>query len=112
MKTFKNLCAQGDVFFRRISELPENAVRVEPQNGKCIIAHSETGHNHVMSGDTVEMYSLPDDIMKCLLVVNEPTSLDHERSYDTHEPILFSPGVYEVRRQREHTPEGFRRVAD
>ena len=112
MKTFKNVCAQGDVFFRRISELPENAVRVEPENGKHIVAHSETSHHHTMSGDTVEMYILPDDIMKCLLVVNEPTSLDHERSYDTHEPILFSPGTYEVIRQREYSPEGFRRVAD
>lgn len=112
MKTFKNLCAQGDVFFRRISELPENAVRVEPENGKTVVAHSETLHNHVLDATHTEMYSLPDDIMKCLLVVHEPTPLVHERSYDTHEPILFAPGTYEVIRQREHTPEGFRRVAD
>jgi hypothetical protein len=28
------------------------------------------------------------------------------------ESIMFEPGVYEVRRQREYVPEGFRRVED
>jgi hypothetical protein len=31
---------------------------------------------------------------------------------DRRPSILFAPGVYHVRRQREYTPEGFRRVED
>jgi hypothetical protein len=112
MKTFNNICAQGDILIRRIAELPSGVEKVEPENGKIVVAHSETMHNHIFDSTHTELYSLPDDIMKCLLVVNEPTPLVHERSYDTHEPILFQPGIYEVRRQREYTPEGFRRVED
>lgn len=46
------------------------------------------------------------------LKVNRPTSLDHKRQHHTHESILFQPGMYEVRRQQEQRPEGWRRVAD
>lgn len=112
MRTFKNTCAQGDIYIRRVDSLPENAVRVNPENGVVIVTHSETGHHHVMEADRVEMYSLPDSIMDCLLVVKEPTELRHLREFDTHEPIMFDAGTYHVHRQREHTPEGWRRVAD
>jgi hypothetical protein len=112
MKTFKNVCAQGDVYIRRINAIPANAVEVEPENGVVIVTHSETGHNHVMEATKVKMYSLPDSIMDCLLVVNEPTTLEHLRSFDTHEPILFDTGVYHVKRQREYTAEGWRKAQD
>lgn len=112
MKTFTNVCAQGDVYIRRIDKLPDNVVEVSPENGKVVVAHSETGHCHVMEAKKVKMYSLPDSIMDCLLVVDDPVALEHLRSYDTHEPILFEKGVYHVRRQREYTPQGFRRVQD
>ena len=49
---------------------------------------------------------------KAWIKVNRPTVLEHQRPHDTHAPIKFAKGVYEVRRQREYTPEGWRRVAD
>lgn len=112
MKKFKNICAQGDVYIRRIDKLPENVVEIKPIEGKNIVTFSETMHHHVMDATKAKMYSLPDSIMKCLLVVNDPVALEHLRSYDTHESIMFEPGVYEVVRQREYTPEGFRKVQD
>jgi len=112
MKTFRNTCAQGDIYIRRVAGLPANAIEVEPENGRVIVTHSETGHHHVMEAAKVKMYRLPDSIMDCLLVVNDQAALEHLRQHDTHEPILFEPGVYHVRRQREYTPEGFRRVED
>lgn len=112
MKTFKNVCAQGDVYIRRIDKLPANVVEIQPEGEHLIIAHSETGHNHVMDRKKAKMYSLPDSIMDCLLVVDEPTTLEHLREYHTHDPILFDKGVYHIKRQREYTPEGFRKVQD
>jgi len=112
MRTFKNCCAQGDVYFRRVDTMPAGVVEVAPENGVLIVAHSETMHNHVLDATKAKMYSLPDSIMDCFLVVNDPVALEHLRSYDTHEPILFEKGTYHVRRQREYIPEGFRRVAD
>ena len=113
MKTFKNVSAQGDVYIRRVGGLPKNVVRVPEDKNKVVVAHSETGHNHVMNGGAVEMYRPETHFdFDSWLVVKEPTTLDHQREFDTHESILFEPGIYRVRRQREYTPEGFRRVED
>lgn len=112
MRTFKDFCAQGDIYIRRIDKLPAGASKIEADAGRVIVTHSETGHHHVMDAAAVTMYRLPDSIMDCLLVVGSPTALEHLREHDKHEPIMFEPGTYHVRRQREHTPEGFRRVED
>ena len=112
MKTFENFCAQGDIYIRRIDSLPANAIAEKSENGRVIVTHSETGHHHVMDAKTVTMYRLPGSIMDCLLVVNQPTALEHLREQDKHEPILFDKGIYHVRRQQEYTPEGLRRVED
>lgn len=112
MKTFTSVCAQGDVYIRRVEALPDGAIPVAPENGRVIVAHSETGHHHVMDAGTVTMHRLPDSIMDCFLVVKEASELVHLREHDTHEPIRFEPGTYHVRRQREHSPEGWRRVED
>ena len=112
MRTFKNSAAQGDVYFRRVETLPDGVVEVSPENGRHIVSHSESGHCHVLDATKAKMYSLPDSIMDCFLVVNDPVALEHLRSYDTHEPILFEKGTYHVRRQREYCPEGYRKVQD
>lgn len=116
MKTFDTTAAQGDVYFTRIAALPPGVRPTQSEHGQVVVTHSETGHNHVMVLDreatpAVVMYS-GDDPLIAWLEVNRPTALEHLRPHDTHEPILFAPGIYEVRRQREYTPEGFRRVED
>lgn len=118
MKTFENVCAQGDVLIRKIDSLPSGLKEVAAVSGRIIVTHSETGHDHVMVLDgkqskmaSVQMYAT-DNPLVAWLKVNRPTALEHLRPHDTHEPILFAPGIYEVRRQREHTPEGWRRVMD
>jgi hypothetical protein len=113
IRRFVNCAAQGDIYIRRIdTPIPANAVEVPPVGKYVVVTHSETGHNHVMEKEKVKMYQLPDSIMDCLLVVNDPVALEHLRDYDTHEPILFEKGTYHVRRQREYVPEGYRRVED
>lgn len=118
MKTFDKIAAQGDVLFRKVSAVPANATPISAANGEIIVTHSETGHHHVMVLDrdaetpAVEMFNSRDNPLLAWIKVNRPTALEHRRPHDTHEPILFGVGVYEVRRQREHSPEGWRRVAD
>lgn len=112
MKAFKNRAAQGDVYFQRIDALPAGLTRAAPENGHIVVAHSETGHHHVLDASMVEMYRLPEEIYECFLVVKDTTLLEHLRPFDTHEPIQFTPGIYHVKRQREYTPEGWRRAAD
>ena len=123
-KTFTNVCAQGDVLFILRNDdtvIPATAVKVNPDvNGHIIVTMSETQHHHVVLIDkpkkddppNAEMFQSADNPLIAWLRVNRPTVLEHLRPHDTHAPILFQPGVYEVRRQREYVPEGFRRVAD
>lgn len=119
MRTFKNTCAQGDILMRKVNTIPKNAVPVGATDGRVVITHSETGHDHVMVLDkvtndvpAVEMFSCADNPLLAWIKVSRPTALEHRRPHDTHDPIMFEPGIYEVRRQREHTPDGWRQVAD
>lgn len=119
MKTFENTCAQGDVFFVRRETLPNCAAEQPATNGKIVITHSETGHDHVMVLDrdteepNVQIFT-GDDPLTAWIKVNRPTALNHLREHDTHESIMFSPGIYEIRRQEEYDPyeEMVRQVQD
>lgn len=116
MRHFTETAAQGDVYFRRVSELPAGLVERKPENGAIIVTHSETGHHHLMLLDrnevpAVQMFDGKNPLVSWLKV-NRPTALDHKRDHHTHESIMFQPGMYEVRRQVEQTPEGWKQVQD
>lgn len=99
---------QGDVMFRRVDSLPGEATKRDDK----IAAHSETGHHHSFQPDaSVWLYSTPDQMVQ-YLEVKEPAPLIHRREFDTHEALMFDRGVYEIRRQREWSPEGWRKVED
>jgi hypothetical protein len=117
MKTFTNQAAQGDLLIRRIDKLPHNVKAIKAEAGQYIVAHSETGHHHVIAEcPGVELYGSDDPLVSYLRVIDatEQTEalLEHLRSWDTHESIKIGAGTYELRRQREHTLEGWRRVED
>lgn len=117
MREFNQTAAQGDVYFRRVTSIPAGAVEEKANTkGEIVVTHSETGHNHVMVLDradtpSVQMFNGKSPLISWLKV-NRPTALEHQRQHHTHEPILFQPGMYEVRRQQEQTPEGWRQVQD
>lgn len=109
----KNQVAQGDILITRIGVLPANAVPVMPENGKHIVAHSETGHHHTVDAHGVQVFEAANDPFVLYLVVdNKHADIIHNRAFDTHNPVRLPRGVYRINRQREYTPEGWRRVAD
>ena len=111
MKTIEKHGVQGDVMFVRVAALPEGA-QLREEIGRIVVAHSETGHHHVAVADKIRLYGT-DDPMVCYLVCESAyADVVHERPFDTHETLRLPAGTWEVRRQREHTPEGWRRVAD
>jgi hypothetical protein len=113
MKIIQAQAAQGDVMFRRIETLPADARPCAATGGAFVVAHSETGHNHVvLERPGVTMFSGMDELRSYLVVEDKPAPVEHQRSFDTHQSFALAPGVWEVRRQREYTPEGFRRAAD
>jgi hypothetical protein len=113
MHIIKNMAAQGDVLFRRVDKLPADAKLAAAENGQFVVAHSETGHNHIiMERPNVQYYSAMDTFKAYLIVEDKPAPVEHLRSFDTHQTIALSPGIWEIRRQREHIAEGFRKAAD
>ena len=111
--------AQGDCLFRRVAKMPKEAQRSD-EKGPLVVAHSETGHHHsIDERDGVAMFTVPGDPLRCYLQLDgvEYADVVHHRAWDTHDTIRLLGGgkkatVYEVRRQREYVPEGWRRVED
>ena len=112
MQKVKFMAAQGDVMFIRIDKIPINAVKTDEKDGHFIVAHSETGHNHVIDSKNAQMLIDKTNEFVAYLKISKETEVKHQRSFDTHESLLLTPGNYIVRRQREYVAEGFRKVAD
>lgn len=113
MKTFTNNAAQGDLMIRRIESIPKDAKPVNATKGRFVVAHSETGHDHVIEASpNVQLFTTGDPMISYLAADAAETLLEHLRSFDTHETISIPNGTFEIRRQREYTPEGWRRVED
>lgn len=110
MKTFKHSAAQGDLYIKMVEEIPGGLKEARMENGQYILAHSESGHNHVIDGNCVRVFN--EDEFISYMEVARPAQIVHLRSFHTHEPVEVPPGKYRVTRQREYIPEGYRRAAD
>lgn len=103
---------QGDLSIRRIDKMPEGLIEQKAEKGVHVLAHSETGHNHVVKERGARLLIDKTNDFIAYLAVAEETEIEHLRSFDTHGTLTLPPGNYEVRRQREYVPEGWRRAAD
>lgn len=114
----KKMAAQGDVILRRVKKLPEGVTPVE-RKGHVVVTHSETGHDHVIKDAGVAMFEVPGNPLVAYLRmdIGVDCSVEHLRPWDTHETLKLlgdkkTQTVWEIRRQREWAPEGWRRVQD
>jgi len=132
MKKFKNMAAQGDLMIIRIDKLPENIHPAKPDGTHYVVAHSESGHHHVIEDRPNVKFFTSDDPMISYLQVDaaideteallkhlkvgkdaHETMLKHLKvGKDAHETISFGAGFYRINRQRENTPKGLRPVQD
>ena len=103
---------QGDLCVRRIDAIPEGMVSKNQENGVHILAHSETGHHHVIDSRNAQLLIDSTNDFIAYLDVEEETIVKHLRDFDTHGDLTLPPGKYEIRRQREYIPEGWRKSQD
>lgn len=105
---------QGDVMIRKIGARPKGTALkpAKAERGQFIIAHSETGHHHVLDSRNAQWLIDDKNNLISYLEVRETSELVHLREFDTHETLKLEPGLYEVRRQIENSPEGWRRAED
>lgn len=118
-RTVKAVGAQGDILITRTADpIPKRATECARKGGSLIVAHSETGHHHVIDRPSVRMYQDPDHELKAWLEVHGEEGLPnladlvHKRDFDTHGTLSLPVGRYRVHYQRESTPWGDRRVMD
>lgn len=104
MKTFDKTAAQGEITITRMNALPAGLIPVKAEKGLFIVGHSETGHHHVMTMERTQFFRDPNPpagMNVLYAILDEPKELTHQRDFDTHEPILHQPGIYEFKSGRE-----------
>jgi len=113
MKTITRIGAQGDLLIIKVAEVPTDAVERKAAGDHHVVAHSETGHHHVVAAQNTALWDMPDDSMTNYLTVKGAFALlKHKRPFDTHEALRCPAGIWKIHRQRESSPEGWRRVED
>lgn len=114
-------CAQGDMLFIPVSALgldtiPDGVEEMKTEGKYYVVGHSETGHHHVIEKERAKVFEETGADAEFTGWIRslgpKGAEVEHQRSFDTHEALHLPPGDYQIRRQRQHVPEGFRRVAD
>lgn len=109
--------AHGEVNFFRIIDGAIDVAGfqiVNPVNGTYIVGHSESGHNHILEADGVEVMEREHEGMKILrAIVNKPVALKQSAG-SPHKQQIVVPGEYFITNNVEYNPflEQARRVAD
>lgn len=113
----KNYGAQGEVTFQRVDEIPAGYVAAKPDHAAgYIVAHSETGHHHVLEREGVEYFPpvKEDALVAFARIVRESGGpVKHLREHDTHPTTILEPGIWKITHAREEDILGeVRRVQD
>jgi hypothetical protein len=110
MKRVKKMAVQGDVLFVRVDKLPRGLRKTENR----VVAHSESGHHHVAVGDSCVLLETSNPLRAFLDSGGKVVDIIHQRSFDTHEPLRLSPGLWEIHRQAEPgaAPSSWVQVSD
>lgn len=111
MGNAKTQFRQGDVFIEATSGIDESKLKkVNPDNKRVILAYGEvTGHAHAIDFNDAVLFEVPGTVPpRRMLKVTKETTLRHEE----HGPIQLPTGWFEIKLQREYTPEAIRNVLD
>lgn len=104
---------QGDVFIRRVEELPADAQEVE---GLVLARGEVTGHAHRLKPQKgltrYERDEILDGVSTRIQYLVNATKKGVTLLHEEHGPVVIPPGIFRVRIQREYIPAGYRQVAD
>lgn len=92
-KIVKNRGQQGDIIMRRLSKMPQGERKLVAR-GRCVVAHGESGHSHVVEQDDAELIEIGG---KMLLVLETAADMKHEE----HRAETYAPGIWEIGQVRE-----------
>lgn len=108
---------QGEVYIRRLADRPDmtGLEPVRPDHAKgYILAHSESGHHHILSGgDLLERPNGGAGMDRFYAILDNPETVEQDAA-NPHDAATLPAGFYDIRISREYNPftEQARRVAD
>lgn len=108
-KEFSGL-RHGEVLLKPVTSIPKGGTRKEGK--EYIIAHSETGHNHVLEGTAFDVTEFDDG--QIFVNVKNDTALVHRKTHDRHRTLTIPPSILERYHMVEYSPasEAIRVVKD
>lgn len=97
------IARQGDLLIVPLTKFPDGLKKSKNK----IVAYGEvTGHKHQVRGSGAAVLEVSAD--EKYVDATDEWTLHH----DEHDTIKFGAGKFEIRRQREYTPEEIRMVVD
>lgn len=114
VQVYETQGGQGDVYFVRVDRVPDGFAAL-PRDKPLVLAHSESGHDHVVDPTEAILYEGSDPLVAYLVLDSDVANVHHQKTYDYHHTDGLGGGVgavWQVRRQREYDPAGDRRAAD
>lgn len=95
----KLIVRHGEVILKEVDSLPKGA-KLESEDTKIVVAHSETGHHHILQvKDKVDTSKIKvfSSNGETYLEVPQMAELWHQKTgQDTHKPHTIIPSIYKV----------------
>jgi len=108
--------AQGEVYIKRIADMPdtEGCKAVEKTAKGYILAHSESGHHHLLTGGEVLERPVKSEASQRFIAKLTQTEEVIQDASSPHGKHTLPAGIYDIRISREYNPflEEARKVAD
>jgi hypothetical protein len=89
----------GEIMLIPVGNIPKG--KTEKHN-KFIVGHSETGHHHVLEGETFEVTETEKKELYFRLF--KPTDLTHQKTTDKHRTLTVPAGIYKRYHDTEYDP--------
>lgn len=103
----------GELFILPVDKVPEGKTS---KHETLILAHSETGHHHVLESPSKVQFTLTEigESVERYLTLEREAELVHKKTFDIHETRILTPGNYRVFIKKEYDvrQQAMRRVFD
>ena len=112
-----NIIRHGEVILKPVSEIPQNA-KLEEETNKYVVAHSETGHHHILEvKDKVDLskFKVYSHNGERYIELPHVAELWHQKTGDdVHTPHQVLPSAYKVviKKEFDYFAGAIRRVRD
>ena len=114
-KRFEAQACQGDLWIKKFDMIPPGLEEAQAKGADHIIAHSESGHHHVLEAATTRVLHDPQDPLTLWVQTGpQDVNLRHEKiGPSAHLPVVLKANsVFRIRRGRENWPTGWRASID